>query len=210
MEEIEWNVVNEGQLLAAMVGHKPVGKWLNDPALGNPHNLTSIDRLGVNKYFQMALICEKLADSLNKEVSPEKIWAHLSTMYNLDVLDDNESIPFPNTEKEFSLPSSEFGDLLNKKEEEDEKKSLNELAKLAKDLKRDDKTPSKGVAKEGTPRRDSKDTKTPAGGGKKLEKSRGSAKGRATPKEERGRGKTDDTPKPTKRTRGDCCIMQGC
>lgn len=26
MEEIEWNVVNEGQLLAAMVGHKPVGK----------------------------------------------------------------------------------------------------------------------------------------------------------------------------------------
>lgn len=156
----------------------------------------------------MALICEKLADSLNKEVSPEKIWAHLSTMYNLDVLDDNESIPFPNAEKEFSLPSSEFGDLLNKKEEEDEKKSLNELAKLAKDLKRDDKTPSKGVAKEGTPRRDSKDakdTKTPAGGGKKLEKSRGSAKGRATPKEERGRGKTDDTPKPTKRTRGDCC-----
>lgn len=26
MEDIEWTVVNEGQLLDAMVGHKPVGK----------------------------------------------------------------------------------------------------------------------------------------------------------------------------------------
>lgn len=28
MEEFEWNVVHEGQLLDAMVGHKPVGMFI--------------------------------------------------------------------------------------------------------------------------------------------------------------------------------------
>lgn len=27
MDDFEWNVVHEGQLLDAMVGHKPVGKF---------------------------------------------------------------------------------------------------------------------------------------------------------------------------------------
>lgn len=190
MEDIEWNVVNEGQLLDAMVGHKPVG---------------------VNKYFQMALICDKFADNLHKDVDPQKIWAHLETMYNLEALDENESIPFPNNEREFSLPESEFGLLLSKKEEE-EKKSGYETPKLSKDVKKEDKSPIK-TPKDNTPRRDSKEgkdnnktsnnskkeiKKEPEKGGKQPTKSRISN----TPKEEKVKAKTEDTPKVTKRTRG--------
>lgn len=29
MDDIEWTIANEGQLLDAMVGHKPVGKLIN-------------------------------------------------------------------------------------------------------------------------------------------------------------------------------------
>jgi len=190
MDDIEWNVVNEGQLLDAMVGHKPVG---------------------VNKYFQMALICDKFADNMNKDVDPQKIWAHLETMYNLEALDENESIPFPNSEREFTLPESEFGDLLSKKEEE-EKKNITEPPKPAtKEVKKEDKSPAKPV-KESTPRRDSKegkDNKTtannkkevkkePEKGGKQPTKNRNSV----TPKEEKAKPKSEETPKVTKRTRG--------
>ncbi|XP_066143629.1 MRG/MORF4L-binding protein [Euwallacea fornicatus] len=174
MEDIEWNVVNEGQLLDAMVGHKPVG---------------------VNKYFQMALICDKLAENLRKDVNPEKIWAHLQTMYNLEVLDDNESIPFPNVVKEFSLPSEEFGELLIKKEDEDKKQG-------GKEVKWDDKSLPKG-GKESTPRWD-KDNNGKASTKKESKKEGERPKGgkgrnsTATPKEEKGR----ETPKPAKRTRG--------
>ncbi|CAG9764756.1 unnamed protein product [Ceutorhynchus assimilis] len=181
MEDIEWNVVNEGQLLDAMVGHKPVG---------------------VNKYFQMALICDKFATNLRKDVDPQKIWAHLETMYNLEALDENESIPFPNTEKEFSLPESEFGELLLSKKEED-KKIETETVKITKESVK--KEINKNT-KDATPRRDSKEgakDKTPANVKKDLkkevmEKGGKSGKGRnaATPKEEKS------TPKPTKRTRG--------
>ncbi|XP_044745360.1 MRG/MORF4L-binding protein-like [Coccinella septempunctata] len=108
MDDIEWTIVNEGQLLDAMVGHKPVG---------------------LNKHFQMALICEKFGNSINKDVDPEKIWKHLGTMYNLAALDDQESIPFPNIEKEFALPEDDFGSLMLTKKnngENDISKSLME------------------------------------------------------------------------------------
>ncbi|KAF7268610.1 hypothetical protein GWI33_018300 [Rhynchophorus ferrugineus] len=184
MDDIEWNVVNEGQLLDAMVGHKPVG---------------------VNKYFQMALICEKLSESLNKDVDPQKIWQHLETMYNLEALDDNESVPFPNNEREFSLPASEFGVLLNKKEEDD-KKSGRETPKLSKEAKKEDKTANKN--KDATPRRDSKEGKegkTPGTNKKELKKDSekggkppGKSRNSLSAKEDKGK----ETPKPTKRTRG--------
>ncbi|KAK9892991.1 hypothetical protein WA026_023049 [Henosepilachna vigintioctopunctata] len=136
MDDIEWTIANEGQLLDAMVGHKPVG---------------------VNKYFQMAFICEKFNNNINKDVDPEKIWAHLETMYNLEALDENESIPFPNNEKEFSLPEEDFASLISQKEEE--RKSIQkgrDTPKLIKESKKDikeEKTPGRNL--KDTPRRDS-------------------------------------------------------
>lgn len=96
MDNIEWNIFNEGQLLDAMVGHKPVG---------------------INKHFQMALICEQLGNNINKDVNPEGIWEHLRTMYNLEALDKHESIPFPNSIREFALPEDDFGELMTTKED---------------------------------------------------------------------------------------------
>ncbi|KAJ8960082.1 hypothetical protein NQ317_007383 [Molorchus minor] len=64
MEDFEWNVANEGQLLDTMVGHKPE----------------------LNKYFQMAFICDKFTDNVHKDVDSHKIWTHLETMYNLEAL----------------------------------------------------------------------------------------------------------------------------
>ncbi|KAH1000653.1 MRG/MORF4L-binding protein [Dendroctonus ponderosae] len=185
MEDIEWTVVNEGQLLDAMVGHKPVG---------------------VNKYFQMALICDKFADNLRKDVNPQKVWAHLETMYNLEALDENETIPFPNKEKEFTLPQSEFGELLVKKEDE-EKKGTTETPKLStKEAKKEDKGSVK-QPKDDTPRRDSKDSNKSLSSKKeakkdteKVGKQLGKGRNPGTPKE--GKSRSDDTPKLTKRTRG--------
>ncbi|XP_045474142.1 MRG/MORF4L-binding protein-like [Harmonia axyridis] len=136
MDDIEWTIANEGQLLDAMVGHKPVG---------------------VNKYFQMAFICEKFNNNINKDVDPEKIWAHLGTMYNLEALDENESIPFPNNEKEFALPEDDFASLISRKDEE--RKSLQkgrDTPKLIKETKKEpkeEKTPSRNI--KDIPRRDS-------------------------------------------------------
>lgn len=37
MDDFEWNVVNEGHLLDAMVGHKPVGMYLLNRVLRRTH-----------------------------------------------------------------------------------------------------------------------------------------------------------------------------
>ncbi|CAH1116725.1 unnamed protein product [Phaedon cochleariae] len=189
MEDFEWNVVNEGQLLDAMVGHKPVG---------------------VNKYFQMAFICDKFTDNLHKDINSDKIWAHLETMYNLEALDECESIPFPNTEREFNLPDSEYASLIGKKEDKKVQtpKSNQELSKSLKDFKKEDnKTPVR--LQKDQRDRDGKDNRTPKKDMKKEpEKSKVPVKGRTsisagkddnkTPK-----SKSEDTPKLTKRpTRG--------
>ncbi|KAI4469164.1 mrg-binding protein [Holotrichia oblita] len=193
MEDFEWNVFHEGQLLDAMVGHKPVG---------------------VNKYFQMAFICDKFIDNINKEVHSDKIWEHLETMYNLEALDESESLPFPNDEKEFYLPESEYGMLKAKKEEKTDDKKLQkgrETPKNMKEIKKDDKTPNR-IIKEGQ-RRDSKDGKDlkPMVVKKEMKKEPEKSKpikGRTllqTPKEESKslKHKNDDTPRTAKRpTRG--------
>ncbi|EFA06618.2 MRG/MORF4L-binding protein [Tribolium castaneum] len=189
MDEIEWNVAHEGQLLEAMVGHKPVG---------------------VNKYFQMACICDKFADSCQKEINSDKVWAHLETMYNLEALDESESIPFPNSEKEFTLPDSDFGSLIVKKEEDKKlAQKGRETPKSLKELRKDEKTPVRS-SKE-VPRRDSKDSKdkTPVSAKKEIKKEaeKSKSKGKSnssTPREEnKAKAKSDDTPKLTKRpTRG--------
>jgi len=48
--------------------------------------------LGISKYFQMACIIEKLAASLNKEVTAKGIWDHLSTMYDLNKLVSDRAV----------------------------------------------------------------------------------------------------------------------
>ncbi|GLH04140.1 Uncharacterized protein GBIM_09917 [Gryllus bimaculatus] len=95
-DEIEWNVDAEVQLFYAMHGHKPVG---------------------VNKYFQMVCILEKFKNAINNKdnITSKVIWDHLDTMYDLQALDDTENLPFPNEEREFSLPLAEFASLMEEK-----------------------------------------------------------------------------------------------
>nr|CAG4642009.1 EOG090X0CO7 [Eurycercus lamellatus] len=82
---------------------------------------------GISKYFQMACIVEKLAQSLNKEVTAKSVWEHLSTMYDLQKLDEHEGVPFPNEETDFVLSTDEFGELMEgkyKKEDVEGKKPI--------------------------------------------------------------------------------------
>lgn len=111
----------------------------------------------------MLLIWNKLQEFL--DISSDKIWTHLETMYNLEALDDIESLPFPNDEREFYLPDSEYGGLKAKKEEKIEEKTIKtnipkkfdskEIIRLNKELKKEDKT----LNKKENQRRDSKDSK---------------------------------------------------
>ncbi|XP_055383426.1 MRG/MORF4L-binding protein [Condylostylus longicornis] len=104
---IEWSVEEDIQLFSALEGLKPVG---------------------VNKHFYMACIAERLAKALNREIPAEAIWEHLRTMYNLDMLEEIQTLPFPNEQKDFCLPDSEFSQLIAKKKMEeklDDKKSDN-------------------------------------------------------------------------------------
>lgn len=55
----------------------------------------------------MACIVDRLTKALNRKVTGDQIWAHLKTMYNLKALND-ELIPFPNHERDFALPESEY------------------------------------------------------------------------------------------------------
>jgi len=90
----EWSAEEELQLFHAMEGLRPVG---------------------INKHFYMSCIAQRLSKSLNREMPSELIWRHLGTMYKLKELDDLESLPFPNEEREFSLPEQDYGTLQTKK-----------------------------------------------------------------------------------------------
>lgn len=101
----------------------------------------------------MAFIWDKFTESLNKNIQSEKIWEHLETMYNLEALDESESLPFPNDEKEFYLPEAEFGTLKSRKEEKsDEKKQPQkgrETPKNVKEIKKEEKAaPIKTIKEE--------------------------------------------------------------
>lgn len=105
-EDMEWNTEEEVQLLYALDGCKPVG---------------------INKHFYMARICERLSTALKRDVTPDAVWAHLRTLYNLDVLDQMERLPFIEEQVDFQLPDSEFSTLINKKLAENEEKKLIEV-----------------------------------------------------------------------------------
>lgn len=93
-DPLTWDVDMEIQLFYAMANHKPVG---------------------INKHFHMACIWEKLSNSITKEISTQDIWKHLESLYDLNLLEDTEPIPFPNHETPFSLPETEFGSLMKQK-----------------------------------------------------------------------------------------------
>ena len=102
-EEMEWSAEEEIQLFKALGGLKPIG---------------------INKHFYMACICDRLSNALKREIHPDVVWAHLKTMYNLEVLDQMEPVPFPQDLTYFTLPETEYGSLMSKKlEENDERKS---------------------------------------------------------------------------------------
>lgn len=102
-DEMEWSAEEEVQLFFALEGLKPVG---------------------LNKHFYMACIAERLSKSLNRDVPAECIWANLRTKYNLDVLDEMEPLPFPNEQRDFYLPDTEFSALMSRKRSESEERKF--------------------------------------------------------------------------------------
>lgn len=94
MAKDEWSAEEELQLFHAMEGLRPVG---------------------INKHFYMSCISERLSKSLNREMSSDLIWRHLGTMYKLKELDNLECLPFPNEEREFSLPEQDYASFVSKK-----------------------------------------------------------------------------------------------
>jgi len=93
-QTIAWNVENEIHLFDAMIGHKPVG---------------------VNKHFQMLMILERFCTRVQREVPSEVLWEKLEKLYDMTALDEMETLPFPNAQSEFNLPSEEFDSLIQAK-----------------------------------------------------------------------------------------------
>lgn len=112
------------------------------------------------------------------DIPSEKIWAHLETMYNMESLDDIESLPFPNDEQDFYLPESEYGSLKLKKEEKVEEKTpkpaivkksdSKDTPKVNKEIKKEEKTPKKDTQRRDS--KDGKDVKTPIINKKEVKK----------------------------------------
>lgn len=92
---MEWSAEEEIQLFKALGGLKPIG---------------------INKHFFMACICDRLSAALKRNITADVVWAHLHTMYNLEMLDSLEPLPFPQVEREFALPDdADFAALIAKK-----------------------------------------------------------------------------------------------
>lgn len=103
--EMEWNAEEQVQLFLALGGLKPIG---------------------INKHFYMVCICERLSTALKRDISPDSVWAHLKKLYNLEALDKVVSLPFPQEQRDFSLPEADFGTLMTKKLLEMEEKKHGE------------------------------------------------------------------------------------
>lgn len=102
MEDVlVWTPELEVSLFHSMKGHKPVG---------------------INRHFHMACIHDKFSTSTGKKnISSKQIWEHLRELYNLQALDDLESLPFPNEETEFNLPEDIFDDVSNYKQQQQQR-----------------------------------------------------------------------------------------
>uniref|UniRef100_A0A0E9XCD4 MRG domain-containing protein n=1 Tax=Anguilla anguilla TaxID=7936 RepID=A0A0E9XCD4_ANGAN len=70
----------------------------------------------------MICIRDKFCQNIGRQVSSKVIWDHLTTMYDMQALDESEILPFPNLEKSFVLPEEIIQDVkegkLGQEEEE--------------------------------------------------------------------------------------------
>jgi MRG-binding protein len=82
-EKLLWTPEQEVALFHAMQGRKPVG---------------------INKHFNMICIQNRFSQAVGFTVSAKQIWDYLLKLYDIDALDEVESIPFSTDLKEFSLP----------------------------------------------------------------------------------------------------------
>ncbi|XP_015786174.1 MRG/MORF4L-binding protein [Tetranychus urticae] len=83
-EEIQpWKPEKEVQLFYALGGRRPVG---------------------INRFFQMIFVQEEFNRLTGQEVTSEVIWKYLDTIYDMDVLNENEDLPFSNKQSDFVLP----------------------------------------------------------------------------------------------------------
>uniref|UniRef100_A0A8C6T3D6 MRG/MORF4L binding protein n=1 Tax=Neogobius melanostomus TaxID=47308 RepID=A0A8C6T3D6_9GOBI len=102
-EPVIWSHEVEVCLFHAMIGHKPVG---------------------VNRHFHMMCIRDKFSQNIGRQVSSDLIWEHLGTMYDMQALHESEILPFPNSEKSFSLPDDIIQDVKEGRSEEELKEEL--------------------------------------------------------------------------------------
>ncbi|KAL0606492.1 MRG/MORF4L-binding protein [Plecturocebus cupreus] len=72
----------EACLFHATLGHKPVV---------------------VKRHFHMICIRDKFSQNMGRQVPSKVVWDHLSTMYDMQALHESESLPFPNSERNFVL-----------------------------------------------------------------------------------------------------------
>lgn len=91
---VEWTPENEIHLFNALEDRRPVG---------------------LNRNFQMVFISEKFNNLMNRDVPSSVLWDHLSELYDMDTLNENDSPPGSvAAEKDFALPS-DFDELCGKK-----------------------------------------------------------------------------------------------
>eukprot|EP00794_Sanderia_malayensis_P018630 gene18630-20511_t len=80
-------------------------KWIPDLEVSFFHSIKGHKPVGINRYFHMACILRKFKSTTGKsDVTSHHLWDHLSDMYNLDMLNELETLPFPNDATEFCLP----------------------------------------------------------------------------------------------------------
>ncbi|XP_058459932.1 MRG/MORF4L-binding protein [Malaya genurostris] len=142
-ESPEWSPEEEIQLFFAMDGLKPIG---------------------INRHFFIVCVVDRLSKALNRDINSDAVWSHLKTMYNLKALNEQEQLPFPNEECDFSLPETEFSLVIKQKSVEEQSTEENKkteiklepVVKSAKEKEQVDKEKDKQHDKE----KDSKTTKT--------------------------------------------------
>lgn len=93
---ITWSVENEIHLFDSLIGFKPVG---------------------VNKHFHMLPLMAKFSELTQSEVDSADIWHKLAQLYDLNILDEMEQLPFSNKVVDFSLPDSDFFALIKQRQE---------------------------------------------------------------------------------------------
>ncbi|CAL8125817.1 unnamed protein product [Orchesella dallaii] len=86
---------------------------------------------GINKHFNMIIIQKKFQNVTKKKVDSKVLWDRVNAFYNVSNLDKNLQCPFPNETCEFSLPESDFNQLIR------DRKSQSSLDKLLDDESRD-------------------------------------------------------------------------